>query len=212
MNHAPSGNRLLYNPLFRALWIGMIASSLATWLYMDGAATALLAATPASLLIGVVKMSTSLPIYLLALLSVVVSLYVHRHGHHQFAFRKMSSDTFAVSILTFLGFAGPWVMLCTAFILGLCAAIAVLSLQPLLLELLSKADLPRGLAFGAVDMNLGRAACNLACGILATVIGPAAIFILSAISLCAAVIAGRAKISPMSPMPRTGGEALPSAR
>lgn len=210
MNHASSGNRLLFNPLFRALWIGMIASSLATWLYVGGDG---MTPPPATLLlIGVVKMSTSLPMCLLALLSVVVSLYVHQHGHHQFAFRKMGSDTFAVSILTFLGFAGPWVMLCTAFILGLCAAIAVLSLQPLLLELLSKADLPRSLAFGAVDMNLGRAACNLACGILATVIGPAAIFILSAISLCVAFIAGRTKISPMSAMSRAGGEALPSAR
>jgi MFS family permease len=191
MNHTPCRNRLLFNPLFRALWIGMIASSLSTWLSVDGAGTALSAATATPLLLAAVRMSTSLPMCLLALLSVVVSLYGHRHGHHQFAFRKMDLSTFAVSILTFLGFAGPWFMLCAAFILGLCAAIAVLSLQPVLLELLSNAGLPKGLAFGALDMNLGRIACNLASGVLATVIGPAAIFILGAISFCAVFIAGR---------------------
>jgi hypothetical protein len=187
MNHTLSRNRLLFNPLFRALWIGMIASSLATWLYVDGAASAPLTTAPASLLIAAVKMLTSLPMCLLVLLSVVVSLYGSRHGHRQFAFRTMGSDAFAVSILTFVGFAGPCVMLCAAFILGMCAAIAVLSFQPVWLELLSKTD-PLGI-------SLGRAACNLASGILATVIGPAAIFILSAISLCALFIAGRTKTS-----------------
>lgn len=199
MNYTPSRNRLLFNPLFRALWIGMIASSLATWLYVGGAGGAPPAPAPASLLIAAVKMLSSLPMCLLVLLSVVVSLYGSRHGHRQFAFRTMGSDAFAVSILTFVGFAGPWVMLCAAFILGLCAAIAVLSLQPMWLEMLSKTD-PLGI-------SLGRAACNLASGILATVIGPAAIFILSAISLCALFIAGRIKTSHSTshamPPPRT---------
>lgn len=192
---APYRNRMLFNPLFRALWIGMIASSLGTWFYMVGASTALSSATPTALLISAVKTATSPPMCLLALLSVVVSLYVHRHGHRQFAFRTMDSGAFAVSILTFLGFAGPWIMLCIAFILGLCAAIAVLSFQPVLLELLSKINLPEGLAFGALGMHLGRAACNLASGILATVIGPAAILILSAIALGVALLAGRGKQS-----------------
>lgn len=186
MNHAPSRNRLLFNPLFRAVWIGMIASSLATWLCVGGAATA----TPTALLIAGAKILTSLPMCLLALLSIVVSLYGQRHGHHQFAFRKMGSGTFAVSILTFLGFAGPWFMLGTAIILGLCAALAVLSLQPLFLDLLGKAGLATGLASGALGPHLGRTAGNLASGILATAIGPAAIAILSALSLCAVFIAG----------------------
>jgi MFS family permease len=188
MNHAPSRPRLLFNPLFRAIWIGIIASSLGSWLYAGAADTALL--------LMAVRMSTSLPMCLLALLSVVVSLYGQRHGHHQFAFQKMGSSAFAVSILTFIGFVGPWVMLCSAVILGLCAAIAALSLQPVWLELLSKADVPRNLAFGAfsaLGTNFGRAAWNLASGILATVIGPAAIFILSALSLGAAFIAGRTR-------------------
>lgn len=191
MKHAPSRNRLLFNPLFRAVWIGMIASSLGTWLCVGAAASA----TPTALLIAGARILTSLPICLLALLSVVVSLYGQRHGHHQFAFRKMGSGTFAVSILTFLGFAGPWFMLGTAIILGLCAALAVLSLQPLFLELLGKAGLATGLASGALGphlgQHLGRTAANLASGILATAIGPAAIAILSALSLCAVFIAGR---------------------
>jgi hypothetical protein len=185
MNHAPSRPRLLFNPLFRAIWIGIIASSLGSWLYAGAADTVLLLAA--------VRMLTSLPMCLLALLSVIVSLYGQRHGHHQFAFQKMGSSTFAVSILTFLGCVGPWVTLCSAVLLGLCAAIAALSLQPVWLELLSKADVPGNVAFGAVGTNFGRAAWNVASGILATVIGPAAIFILSALSLGAAFIADRTK-------------------
>ncbi|WP_332876606.1 MFS transporter [Massilia sp. S19_KUP03_FR1] len=173
MNHAPARSRLLFNPLFRAVWIGIIASNLAS-------------AMAQPLPLAAVKMSTSLPMCLLALLSVVVSLYVHRHGHRQFAFKKMGSGTFAVSILTFLGFVGPWVMLCTAVILGLCAAIAMLSLQPVLLEIFSKIALP-----GTVGMHLARTAGNLASGVVATLMGPAAIFILSAVSLCAIFIAGK---------------------
>lgn len=195
MNHAPSRKRLLFNPLFRAVWIGMIAASLATWLCVDAAATALPAATPTALLIASAKTLTSLPMCLLALLSIVVSLYGQRHGHHQFAFQKMGSGAFAVSILTFLGFAGPWFMLGTAVILGLCAALTVLSLQPVLLDLLGKAGLTTSLASGALGphlgQHLGRTAGNLASGILATALGPAAIAILSALSLCAVFIAGR---------------------
>lgn len=189
MNLAPAGARLLFNPLFRALWIGMIASSLASALLVDGTGVALPAASPAALITAAVRIVTSPPMRLLLLLCVVVSLYKQRHGALQFAFRKMGSDTFAVSIFTFLGLAGPWFLLCAACILGLCAAMAVLSLQPVLLELLGKAELTRGLASGLLRMSSVRTAGNLACGVLATVVGPAAIFILSAISLGVAVIA-----------------------
>lgn len=170
MNFAPPCSRLLFNPFFRALWIGMIASNLVTVLYAGHTSAAAPASTPGSLLIAAVNMVNSLPMYLLVLLSVVMSWYVHQHGHRQFAFRKMGSGAFAVSILTFLGFVGPWVLLCTALILGLCAAIVMLSFQPVL---------------------LARAAGNLVSGVIATLMGPAAIFILSAVSLCAIFIASK---------------------
>jgi len=189
MNLVPSHSRLLFNPLFRALWIGMIASNLSGWLYAGGALTA-------PRLSAVVNTSTSLSICLLLLLSMVVSLYMQRHGHHQFAFKKMGSGTFAISILTFLGLIGPWVALCAAIILGLCAAIAMLSLQPLLLS--------RGIVFGVMNVNLARTAGNLASGAVATVVGPAAIFVLSAVSLCAIYVADKAGTFPRP------GTALPA--
>lgn len=198
----PSRVRLLYNPLFRAVWIGIIASTWATWIYASASG----APAPAALLVASVNMLTSLPMCLLVLLSVVLSRYVERYGHHHVRFRTMGSETFAVSILTFLGFVGPWVMLSAAIVLGLCAAIATLSLQPALLELLGRIDLPKGLEFCHPALGLGRAMGHLACGVMATLLGPAAIFLLNAIVFGAGLIAGR-RLAARKHGDRPGGKA-----
>jgi len=204
---APYRKRLLFNPYFRALWMAMIASIISTWMSARGLAPA--SATPAQLLAAVHAVAGPQS-YLLVLLSVTVSLHMARNGQHEFFFRPMGTNAFTVSILTFAGFVGPWVALCTAFILAFCAAMALLSVLPMLLDPALRLGMQTSLALGGAGPSWGRTAANLASGVMSALLGPVAICLLQALSMAGVFIATRRRSASSMPS-RQSRDAPPTA-
>jgi hypothetical protein len=184
---APPRNRLLFNPYFRALWMAMIASSVSTWMTRSD----LSAAWPnGEQIFSLLARALGGPqLYLLVLLSITVSLHMVRHGHREFAFRPMGSNAFAVSVLTFFGFVGPLVALCTVVVLAFCAAMAMVAVLPMLLDALARFALQYGAVSGAGGVQWGRALANLVSGVMSTLLGPVAICILNAVAIVGVFVA-----------------------
>src|SRR5256885_13112006 len=64
---APSAWSPLRRPLFRALWIADVVSSIGTWMHDSAAAWLMTLLTPSPLLVSLVQVATTLPLFLLAL-------------------------------------------------------------------------------------------------------------------------------------------------
>src|SRR5207245_9065523 len=57
----------LRRPLFRALWISDVVSSIGTWMHDSAAAWLMTLLTPSPLMVSLVQVATTLPLFLLAL-------------------------------------------------------------------------------------------------------------------------------------------------
>src|SRR5207245_8707235 len=64
---APSAWSPLRRPLFRALWISDVVSSIGTWMHDSAAAWLMTLLTPSPLMVLLVQVATTLPLFLLAL-------------------------------------------------------------------------------------------------------------------------------------------------
>src|SRR5258708_22469795 len=63
----PSAWSPLRRPLFRALWISDVVSSIGTWMHDSAAAWLMTLLTPSPLMVSLVQVATTLPLFMLAL-------------------------------------------------------------------------------------------------------------------------------------------------
>src|SRR5438270_12139796 len=101
----------LRRPLFRALWISDVVSSVGTW--MDDAAAAWLMTllAPSPLMVSLVQAATTLPLFLLALPAGALADIVDRRRILLIAQVWWFLTTALLGVLTIAGVIQPWMLL-----------------------------------------------------------------------------------------------------
>src|SRR5215510_1658556 len=179
---------LLRTPLFRALWIASLTSSIGTWMHEVGAAWLMTSLTVSPVMVALMQTAASLPIVLLALPSGAIADMLDRRRMLLFTQGWMLASAAALGVLTVLGATTPWLLLILTFALGAGAAMNAPAWQATTPEAVPHADLPAAVALTGLGLNLARAVGPMVGGVLVMATGAWAVFLLNAASFLGVMI------------------------
>src|SRR5207247_10243337 len=116
--HASVWSPLLV-PVFRALWIASLAANLGVWMQNVGGVWLMTTLTPSPVLIALMQTATSLPVFLLALLSGALADIVDRRRLLMIGLAMMLMAVSILGVLTLLGLTTPLVLLSLTSVVSL---------------------------------------------------------------------------------------------
>ncbi len=174
--------------LFRTLWIATVASNLGTWLQSVGAAWLMTSLSTSPTLVALVQAATSGPMFLLSLPAGALADVLDRRRLLLLAQSWMLAAAAGLGLLTLTGAIGPASLLLFTFALGLGAALNQPAWQAIIPELVPREELGRAVALGSVGFNIARSAGPALGGLLVAAAGPAANFLLNAVSFLGVIV------------------------
>jgi MFS family permease len=183
----PSPWRPLAGRVFRWLWIAQTASNVGTWFQSVGASWMMATLTPSPAVVALVQAASSLPMFLLSLPAGAVADVVDRRRLLIVTQLWMATAAAGLGLATVAHLATPGVLLFFTFLLGLGAALNGPAWQAIVPELVGREDLPAAVSLGSLSFNIARAAGPALAGLVVAASGPAATFLLNAVSFLGVV-------------------------
>jgi MFS family permease len=176
-------------PIFRMLWIAVLASNVGTWMQTVGAQWLVVHEPHAAGWVSLVQAATMLPVVLLALPSGTIADTFDRRLLLLTVQVVMFLAGSALTVLTALHRMPPGLLLAFTFALGVGQAVTLPTWQAVIPEVVPRDELPSASALGAVNTNLARSAGPAVAGLLVAHIGSAAVFGLNALSFAVFAVA-----------------------
>src|SRR5207247_1905075 len=177
----PSAWSPLRQPLFRALWLASVASNIGTWMQNVGAAWLMTSLAPSPILVALVQAATSLPVFLVALPAGAIADLVDRRRLLLATQGWMLAAATLLGVMTILDVMTPWILLILTFALGLGAAMNAPAWQAIIPELVGESELRAAVTLNGVGYNVARAVGPALGGIIVSILGSGAVFILNAL-------------------------------
>jgi MFS family permease len=205
----------LRSPLFRALWLASLTSSIGTWMHEVGAAWLMTSLTLSPVMVALMQTAGSLPIVLLALPAGAIADMLDRRKILLFTQGWMFASAAALGLLTVLGATTPWLLLILTFTLGVGAAMNAPAWQATTPEAVTRADIPAAVALTGLALNIARSVGPAVGGAILTATGAWAVFLLNAASFLGVMVVlyrwrrpTQQQQSPHRPVLRTIGEGV----
>jgi MFS family permease len=177
----------LRQPLFRALWIASVASSIGTWMHEAGAGWLMTSLTSSPLMVTLMQTATTLPVLLLGLPAGALADVVDRRRMLLFTQGWMLVAATVLGVVTLLELTTPWLLLILTFALGAGAAMNAPAWQATAPELVSRSELPAAVGLTGMGLNLARAVGPALGGAVIAMAGPSAVFLLNAASFLSVI-------------------------
>lgn len=169
-------------PAFRALWGAVFISNLGIWSQQVGAGWAMTSLAPSADMVALVQAATSLPPLLLSLLAGALCDLFDRRLVFAVGQSIILAAAFALSVLTYAGWLGPWSLLGLTLVIGVGSAIRQPAFQASIGDLVPRACLPAAVAANSLGFNLARSVGPAIGGFLVALGGSAAAFLFNACS------------------------------
>src|SRR4249920_3444048 len=144
----------LAEPIFRALWIATVASSIGTWMQDVGESWLMVSLTTSPMLVALVETAGSLPVVLLALPAGALADVVYRRRLLLVTQSWMLGSAAVLGVFTLAGMVTPWLLLLLTFILGLGSAMNGPALQAIIPELVPRRELSAAVTLAGVAVNV----------------------------------------------------------
>lgn len=168
--------------VFRALWIATLVSNIGTWMQSVGAAWFMTSLTKSPVLVALVQVATTLPMFLLSLPAGALADIVDRRRLLLFTQAWMAAAAAVLGLLTLAGLTTPWLLLTFTFLLGLGAALNGPAWMAIVPELVPRRDLLQAISLNSAGFNLSRAVGPAAGGAVVAALGIGPTFLLNALS------------------------------
>ena len=172
----------LARPVFRALWIASVASNVGTWVQSVAAVWLMTSLSTSPGMTALVQTAASLPLVLLALPAGALADMIDRRRLLIASQTWMLLASASLGVISLLGMENPWILLGLTFALGVGSAFTAPAWQALTLELVPRSELPAAVALGSASINGARAIGPGIGGLLVSLVGAAAAFLLNAAS------------------------------
>jgi MFS family permease len=179
----------LRQAIFRSIWIATVASNVGTWMQSVGVGWLMTSLTPSPLMVALMQTATSLPIFLLGLPAGAFSDLLDRRKLLLVTETWMLLVALALGVLTLTGYMSAWILLALTFLMGLGSAFDGPAWQAIVPELVERKDLPAAISLNATGFNVARALGPALGGIVVAIAGPAAVFLLNAVSFIFVLVA-----------------------
>lgn len=179
----------LRHPAFRLIWTATLFANLGTLIQNVGAGWMMAELTPSHDMVALVQASTTLPIMVLA---VAAGAFADNFERRKVMLAAQSFMAVISTILAFvgwMGWLGPWSLLCFTFLLGCGAAIHLPSWQASMRDLVPRDDLPAAITLNSMSFNLMRSVGPALGGIIVAAAGAPMAFALNAVSYLAVIYA-----------------------
>lgn len=177
----------LGNPLFRALWIASLISSLGTWIQQVATSWLMTTLHPQPFLVSLVQVATTLPMALMALPAGVLADKFDRRLYLLATQTWMAAGALGMAILAANGIMTPeWLLGCT-FFMGLGVALNSPAWHALTPEIVPRSDLPQAIALQGLILNGAKAIGPALGGAILLWRGPSWAFLLNALSFLAVI-------------------------
>ena len=184
-----AGFGLLGKRDFRELWIGNFFSNTGTFMMVVSASWLMTSLTTSSLLVALVQTSLSLPFFFLGITGGVLTDLVN---HKKLLIITQVWMLLAAVALAFFASSGkltPWLMLGLLFMIGMGVAIHQPAWKTLLQDLVTREQSASAVSLNSLNNNVAQAIGPLLGGFLMTIVSPALIFGLKALSYLSVIVA-----------------------
>ncbi|MEU8238791.1 MFS transporter [Actinoplanes missouriensis] len=172
----------LKDPVYRMLWLAVLASNAGTWMQTVGAQWLVVHEPDAATWTSLVQAVTTLPVLLFALPAGTLADALDRRRLLLAVQIGLFGVASVLTALAALDHLSPPVLLVFTFLLGCGQALTLPSWQAVIPEVVPHDQLPAASALGAVNTNLARSAGPAVGGLLVAQFGSAAVFGLNALS------------------------------
>jgi MFS family permease len=177
-----------HSRIFAAIWTASLISNFGSLIQAVGAAWLMTSIAPSPDMVALVQASTTLPLMLLSLPSGAAADIWDRRLIMVIAQSLMLLVAGALSIIGYLGFITPWLLLSLTFLIGCGTALYGPAWQSSVGEQVPRADLPAAVALNSLSFNLARAAGPAIGGVIVAQAGPPAAFLVNALSYVGLIV------------------------
>jgi predicted MFS family arabinose efflux permease len=183
-----SGLSPFKSSLYRMLWIAALFSYVGAAMYDVGASWLMTSLAPNPLFVSLITTATTLPIFLFALPSGILSDIFDRRSILLITCAYMFTISTVLGILTLVGLTTPTVLLILTFALGAGTTMIRTPIIPTMSGLVSRSELPNALTLSALASNIGRVIGPTVGGFIVAAIAPWAVFFLNSASFIGMMI------------------------
>jgi predicted MFS family arabinose efflux permease len=180
---APAGpwSALRY-PLFRYLWLATVISNIGGWLYDAAAAWLMTSLSPSPLIVAMVQVANSLPLFLFALPAGALADMVDKR--RLILTLEILTTVFSAlfAVLVMLHLSSPPVLLLFVFLIAALGAIETPAWQSIVTQLVPPPALTSAIATNSIGVNISRVLGPALAGVVILGFGIAAPFWLDAFS------------------------------
>ena len=156
---------------FRLFYAGSIAAALGYTMQATVAAWLMTTLTPSALMVALVQTASTAPSLLFGLIAGALADIVDRRRVVLITQGVLVVATLGLGVATLMGLIGPFTLLALTFLIGAGFTFYLPAQQSSVNDLVSRQDLPRAVALGAVAFNLARAVGPAMAGAIAAAIG-----------------------------------------
>ena len=175
------------HPLFLAIWLANVASSLGGQVQQVGTAWLMTALAPSPQMIALVSSAITAPIFLFSLIAGAVADVVDRRKVLLVAQCFMFVVSGGLSLLSYAGVVNPPLLLLATFLLFTGFALNAPAWQALVGELVPRPQLSAAIALNTLGLNLARTVGPAIGGLVVGLSGPEAAFAVNAVSYVALI-------------------------
>ncbi|MFL6320729.1 MAG: MFS transporter [Nitrososphaeraceae archaeon] len=187
-NISASGLSPFKSAIFRTLWIVALFSYVGAAMYDVGASWLMTSLAPNPLFVSLVTTATTLPIFLFALPSGILSDIFDRRSILLITCTYMFTISTLLGIVTIIGLTTPTILLILTFALGAGTTMIRTPIIPIMSGLVSRSELPAALTLSALASNIGRVIGPTVGGFIVAAIAPWAVFFLNSASFIGMII------------------------
>lgn len=178
----------LQQPFYRALWIATLASNIGTWIHDVGSAWLMTSLDPSPIMVALVRTASALPMFLLALPAGALADVVDRRRLLLVTQSWMLAAATALGLLTLAGWTTPGLLLALTALLALGTAFNAPAWHALIPDLVPRAQLHHAVTLNSTSVNLARSVGPAIGGVMVAGLGPAATFLLNALSFLGVIL------------------------
>lgn len=175
-------------PVFRALWIAALASNIGTWMHDIGAGWLMTSLSPSPVMVALIQTATTLPVFLLALPAGALADILDRRHYLIVTQVFMAVVATCLGLIALTGVVTPWLLLGLTFAMGIGTAMMMPAWAALVPELVPRAELQSAIALNSMGINVARAIGPAIAGVIVSMAGSGAVFMLNALSFIGVII------------------------
>jgi MFS family permease len=168
--------------VFRYLWIATVVSNIGSWMYSAASGWLMTSLDPSPLVVSLVQVATSLPLFLFALPAGALADMIDKR--RLILAMEMLSTVFSAvfALMVSLHAASPYLLLAFTFLVGVFGALETPAWQAIVPQLVPKQALSSAVATNSVGVNISRVIGPALTGFVILAGGIAAPFWLDAVS------------------------------